>query len=136
MFKKTFAALTLGAALFAGQAVAADYAIDKPGQHAFINFKISHLGYRWLYGTFNDFVDANSRHLGDSGLCGTLKDFGGSFGVGAKPPEASRVNVTINTASSASNQAGGDKHLRRGDFFNVDQRPAATFESTSVKSTG
>ena len=29
MLKKTFAALTLGAALFAGQAMAADYAIDK-----------------------------------------------------------------------------------------------------------
>ena len=43
MLKKSLAALTLGAALFAGQALAADYAIDKPGQHAFINFKISHL---------------------------------------------------------------------------------------------
>ncbi|HSC83564.1 MAG TPA: hypothetical protein VLC30_08090, partial [Pseudomonas sp.] len=31
MLKKTFAALTLGAALFAGQAMAADYAIDKQG---------------------------------------------------------------------------------------------------------
>ncbi len=35
--------------------MAADYVIDKQGQHAFVNFKISHLGYSWLYGTFKDF---------------------------------------------------------------------------------
>lgn len=116
MLKKTFAALTLGAALFAGQAMAADYTIDKEGQHAFINFKISHLGYSWLYGTF--------------------KDFDGSFSFDAKAPEASKVSVKINTASIDSNHAERDKHLRSGDFLNVGKNPTATFESTSVKSTG
>lgn len=38
-----------------GSAVAADYKIDKEGQHAFVNFRIQHLGYSWLYGTFKDF---------------------------------------------------------------------------------
>ena len=116
MLKQSLAALTLGAALFAGQAMAADYAIDKQGQHAFINFKISHLGYSWLYGTF--------------------KDFDGSFSFDAKAPEASKVNVSINTASIDSNHAERDKHLRSGDFLNVEKNPTATFASTSVKSTG
>ncbi len=44
MFKKTFAALALGTALLsAGQAMAAEYKIDKEGQHAFVDWKISHL---------------------------------------------------------------------------------------------
>lgn len=116
MLKQSLAALTLGAALFAGQAMAADYAIDKQGQHAFINFKISHLGYSWLYGTF--------------------KDFDGSFSFDAKAPEASKVNVSINTASVDSNHAERDKHLRSGDFLNVEKNPTATFASTSVKATG
>jgi|SRR5690606_26528229 polyisoprenoid-binding protein YceI len=116
MLKQSLAALTLGAALFAGQAMAADYAIDKQGQHAFVSFKISHLGYSWLYGTF--------------------KDFDGSFSFDAKAPEASKVSVKINTASVDSNHAERDKHLRSGDFLNVDKHPTATFESTSVKSTG
>ncbi len=116
MLKKSLAALTLGAALFAGQALAADYAIDKPGQHAFINFKISHLGYSWLYGTF--------------------KDFDGSFSFDAANPEASKVNVTINTASLDSNHTERDKHLRSADFLNVDKHPQASFVSTAVKSTG
>ena len=38
----------------AGPAAAADYKIDKEGQHAFVNFRIQHLGYSWLYGTFKD----------------------------------------------------------------------------------
>ena len=116
MLKKSLAALTLGAALFAGQAMAADYAIDKQGQHAFVNFKISHLGYSWLYGTF--------------------KDFDGSFSFDAKAPEASKVSVKINTASVDSNHAERDKHLRSADFLNVSKHDTATFESTSVKSTG
>jgi polyisoprenoid-binding protein YceI len=45
MLKKTLAALALGSSLLvAAQAMAADYVIDKEGQHAFVNFKISHVG--------------------------------------------------------------------------------------------
>ena len=116
MLKKTFAALALGSMLFAGQAMAADYTIDKEGQHAFVNFKISHLGYSWLWGTF--------------------KDFEGSFSFDAAQPEASKVEVTLQTASVDSNHAERDKHLRSEDFLNVSEHPTATFESTSVKSTG
>ncbi len=116
MLTKTFAALALGSMLFAGQAMAADYVIDKEGQHAFVNFKISHLGYSWLWGTF--------------------KAFEGSFSFDAAQPEASKVEVTLQTASVDSNHAERDKHLRSEDFLNVSEHPTATFESTSVKSTG
>ncbi len=117
MLKKTLAALALGSALLtAGHAMAADYAIDKQGQHAFVNFKISHLGYSWLYGTF--------------------KDFDGTFSFDAAAPEASKVNVTLNTTSVDTNHAERDKHIRSADFLNVSKHPTATFASTSVKSTG
>lgn len=116
MLKHALAALVLGSALIGGQAMAADYVIDKQGQHAFVNFKISHLGYSWLYGTF--------------------KDFDGTFSYDAANPEASKVNVTLKTASVDTNHAERDKHLRSADFLNVSKHDTATFESTSVKSTG
>lgn len=117
MLKKTLVALALGGALMgAGQAVAADYAIDKQGQHAFVNFKISHLGYSWLYGTF--------------------KDFDGSFSFDAAKPQDSKVNVTLNTTSVDTNHAERDKHIRSDDFLNVDKHPTAIFASTAVTSTG
>ena len=56
--------------------------------------------------------------------------------VDAANPEASKVNVTINTASLDSNHAERDKHLRSADFLNVDKHPQASFVSTAVKSTG
>lgn len=111
--KKTLTAVALATGLFAGQAFAADYAIDKQGQHAFVNFKISHLGYSWLYGTF--------------------KDFDGSFSYDPAKPEASKVDVVIKTASIDSNHAERDKHLRSGDFLNTDKHPEASFKSTAVK---
>lgn len=117
MLKKTFAALALGTALFsAGQAMAADYKIDKEGQHAFIEFRIKHLGYSWLYGRFDD--------------------FDGAFTFDEKNPAADKVKVTINTNSVNSNHAERDKHLRSPDFLNVAKNPTATFESTGVKAQG
>ena len=116
MLKKSLLALSLGSLLFGAQAMAADYKIDKEGQHAFVNFKISHLGYSWLYGTF--------------------KDFDGTFSFDAAKPEESKVQVELQTTSVDSNHAERDKHLRSADFLNVAKHPTATFASTGVKSTG
>ena len=96
--------------------MAADYVIDKEGQHAFVNFKIGHLGYSYIYGSF--------------------KDFDGTFSFDEKNPEASKIKVTLKTASVDTNHAERDKHIKSGDFLNVSKNPTATFESTSVKSTG
>lgn len=113
--KKTLGSIVLGAslALTGVSAQAADYAIDTQGQHAFINFKISHLGFSWLYGRFNDFE--------------------GTFSWDADAPEASRISVNIDPASVDSDHAERDKHLRSGDFLDVDTYPEASFVSTGVE---
>jgi len=92
------------------------YQFDKEGAHQFVMFKISHLGYSWLYGRFND--------------------FNGSFTVDADNPENSKVEATIQTASVDSNHAERDKHLRSDDFLDVDKYPTATFKSTKIEQTG
>ena len=76
--------LLLSATLFA-----ADYTIDKKGQHASINFKASHLGYSFIIGRFNDF-SGDSSHDKD------------------KPGDAS-VNVTIQAKSIDTNHAARDR---------------------------
>lgn len=92
---------------------AADYLIDTEKAHAFIQFRIKHLGYSWLLGRFND--------------------FDGSFSYDEANPAASRVEVTIRTASIDSNHAERDKHLRGKDFLEVDKFPQATFVSSGFK---
>ena len=115
--KKLMVAATLGGLMMAGGAAqAADYQIDKQGQHASVNFKISHLGYSWIYGRFNDFE--------------------GTFSWDADKPEASAINVTVNTESVDTNHAERDKHIRSEDFLNVAENATATFTSTGVEVTG
>ncbi|WP_439212971.1 YceI family protein [Duffyella gerundensis] len=117
MLKKTLTGMIAASLLMSSAAaLAADYKIDKEGQHAFVNFRIQHLGYSWLYGTF--------------------KDFDGSFTFDEKTPSADKVNVTINTNSLDTNHAERDKHLRSADFLNAGKFPQATFVSTSVKKDG
>lgn len=100
------------AAMMAVPAQAADYVIDTQGAHAFVQFKISHLGYSWLYGRFNT--------------------FSGDFSYDADKLEASKIQLTIDTNSVDSNHAERDKHLRSGDFLNVSKHPKATFVSTKI----
>ncbi|HMU66247.1 MAG TPA: YceI family protein [Cellvibrionaceae bacterium] len=97
-------------------AQAAEYVIDTKGAHAFIQFRVKHLGYSWLYGRFND--------------------FSGSFTYDDAKPEASKIAVDIKVTSLDSNHAERDKHLRSKDFLDTDAFPTAKFVSTSYKSTG
>lgn len=110
----SLAAILLSAALqVPGLAAAANYVIDTKGAHAFIQFRIPHLGYSILLGRFND--------------------FSGSFTYDEDNPEAASAEVVINTASIDSNHAERDKHLRGEDFLNVDKYPEARFVSTGYR---
>ncbi|MDR9750744.1 YceI family protein [Pseudomonas sp. SZMC_28357] len=116
MLKKTLAALAIGSALLSANVMAADYVVDKEGQHAFVDFKISHLGYSFITGTF--------------------KDIDGKFSFDAAKPEDSKIEFNVNTASVFTNHAERDKHISSADFLNAGKFAKATFVSTSVKSTG
>ena len=105
----------LATTLMAGVARAEDYVIDTKGAHAFVQFRIQHLGYSWLYGRFND--------------------FSGRFSYDERDPGASKVEVIIKTASVDSNHAERDKHLRGTDFLDVAKYPEARFKSISYKPT-
>ena len=86
----------------------ADYEIDTA--HSFIEFRIQHLGYSWLYGRFNRISGEFSHDPADS--------------------SANRVSVSIDPASVDTNHAERDKHLRNPDFLDVKKYPSAGFEST------
>ncbi len=92
---------------------AATYKIDDVGAHAFITFKIKHLGYSWLLGRFNKFE--------------------GQFEYDAAQPEKSSIKVFIKTASVDSNHAERDKHLRGEDFLDVDKYPDSSFISKGIE---
>ncbi|MBT4922354.1 MAG: YceI family protein [Rickettsiales bacterium] len=90
-----------------------EYQIDVKGAHAFVQFRIKHLGYSWLYGRFNKFE--------------------GDFTIDRENLANSTIEVTIDTASLDSNHAKRDKHLRAEKYLDVANYPEAKFVSTSLK---
>jgi polyisoprenoid-binding protein YceI len=87
-----------------------DYTVDPA--HAGVTFRISHVGLSWIPGRFNV--------------------FSGSFAIDPDPSKCS-FTLNIKTDSIDTNNAARDKHLRSGDFFNVNQFSTIAFQSTSVK---
>jgi polyisoprenoid-binding protein YceI len=109
----TLLASSLFAAIAPNTALAADYKVDVKGAHAFVQFKIKHLGYSWLLGRFNT--------------------FDGDFSYDDKSPNSAKINIEIDTKSIDSNHAERDKHLKGEDFLNVSSFPKATFVSNNIK---
>nr|WP_290694960.1 YceI family protein [Halomonas sp. UBA3074] len=118
MFKKTaFASAIAAVALVPlSQAQAADYQIDTEGQHAFVQFKISHLGFSYILGSFEEFE--------------------GQFAYDPEDIDASSAEIEVQVDSLTSNHAERDRHILSDDFLNASEFPTATFTSTGFESTG
>lgn len=115
--KKHLLATIIGSSLLLSlSANAADYVIDTQGAHASIQFSVSHLGYSFVVGRFNE--------------------FSGNFSFDQAKIADAKVNVKINTTSVDSNHAERDKHLRGADFLNSDKFPEVSFVSTSIVDNG
>ncbi|GGB50608.1 UPF0312 protein [Oceanisphaera marina] len=110
--KKTMIAAALLVLTPQAFAAAENYVADTEGMHASVNFKVSHLGYSWVVGRFNDFKS--------------------SFVFDEDDAANNSVEVTINTSSVDTNHAERDRHIRSDDFLNVKEFPQASFKSTSV----
>ncbi len=114
--KRVLLGSLLVASLLSPLASAANYTVDDKGAHASINFKIKHLGYSWLTGRFDGFK--------------------GQFSYDPANVSASTINIEIDPKSINSNHAERDKHLKSGDFLDVEKFTRASFSSTSVTDKG
>jgi len=92
----------------AATAQAESWKID--GAHTNVGFSVSHL-----------FTSVQGR----------FDQFDGTIEFDPQKPEAAVVRATVEAASINTNNAKRDKHLRSGDFFDVEKYPTLSFESTS-----
>ena len=111
MTKSMLTRVLIAACLLPQIALSADYVIDTTGQHAFVTFKASHLGFSYIIGHFDSFEGRFSHDTGS--------------------PGNSNVKVTIETKSLDTNHAERDKHLKSAEYLDADKYPVITFESTS-----
>ena len=86
----------------------------------------------WNVDPSHSSVEFRVKHLGISTVKGQFKEFEGTLEIGADIT-ASKATGKINAASIDTGEPKRDEHLRSADFFDVENYPYITFESTSIK---
>jgi polyisoprenoid-binding protein YceI len=110
-----FIRLALATAMMTAAAFAADeYKID--GAHSHASFKVKHMMISTVEGRFGD--------------------VGGNIQFDEKDLTKSSVDATIKTASITTDNDFRDKHLKSGDFFEVEKYPVITFKSKRIEKRG
>jgi polyisoprenoid-binding protein YceI len=71
------------------------------------------------------------KHLGIANVRGVFREFEGTLDL-----DEGRVYGTVKTASLDTNDDKRDEHLRSPDFFDVEEHPELSFESTEIRPLG
>ena len=72
------------------------------------------------------------KHMGIANVRGKFTEFEGTLEVGSDLA-SSRVYGTVKVASITTDEEKRDEHLRSPDFFNVEEHPKITFESSQIE---
>jgi polyisoprenoid-binding protein YceI len=76
------------------------------------------------------------RHLMIANVRGVFSKFAGSVDFDPANPGATKVDISIETASVATPDAQRNEHLKGADFLNAEKYPAITFKSKSTSAAG
>jgi polyisoprenoid-binding protein YceI len=87
---------------------------------------------RWQVDPTHSTVEFAVKHMGIARVRGKFTEFEGTLDV-AKDLAGSRASGKVMVASVTTNDEQRDAHLRSPDFFDVDNYPEITFESTRIE---
>jgi polyisoprenoid-binding protein YceI len=90
----------------------------------------------WDIDTTHSSIEFTAKHMMVTNVKGRFTRFSGDAHLDETNPANSRVDVTIDLASLTTGTEGRDNHLRSADFFDVENHPTATFNSTKVEKVG
>ena len=91
---------------------------------------------RWVFDPFHTQVEFAAKHLGMMTVRGSFLDVAADGYIDPDHPEASSVDVTIQTVSIHTNNPQRDNDLRASNFLEVDKYPTIHFKSTRIEQTG
>ncbi|KZL08480.1 Protein YceI [Pseudovibrio axinellae] len=111
-----FGMFAVATSFLATAAIAEPVAYDVDMSHANLAFDYNHLGYSTTDGRFATWTS--------------------KLIIDEETPANSKIDVRIDASSLDTFWAARDKHLKNGDFFDVENFPEATFNSTKVEQTG
>ena len=85
----------------------------------------------WSVDATHSSVEFRVKHLGISTARGAFREFEGTLEIGDDITSA-KASGKIKAASIDTNEPARDDHLRSPDFFDVENYPDITFESTEI----
>ena len=89
----------------------------------------------WTVDPAHSSIEFRIKHMMISTVRGRFDEFEGTIEA-APDYRDSKVRGTLKTASIDTNEATRDAHLRSADFFDADNYPVISFESTSIEHLG
>jgi polyisoprenoid-binding protein YceI len=90
----------------------------------------------WTLDPSHTLAEFAVKHMMFTTVKGRFPAVSGTFTVDETNPANSSASVTIDASSVDTRDEKRDAHLRSADFFDVDQYPTITFESTRVEPHG
>src|SRR5215469_9079093 len=91
---------------------------------------------RWAFDPYHTQVEFAAKHLGMMTVRGNFNEIETTGNIYPDRPEASSVDVTIQTASLRTHNAQRDNDLRSSNFLETDKYPTMHFKSTKIEQTG
>ena len=90
----------------------------------------------WQFDPYHTQVEFAAKHLGMMTVRGHFAEVNATGHIDPDHPEASSVEVTIQTASIRTHNSQRDNDLRSSNFLEVDKYPTITYKSTAIEPAG
>jgi polyisoprenoid-binding protein YceI len=90
----------------------------------------------WQFDPYHTQVEFTAKHFGMMTVRGLFLDVSATGFIDPEHPEASSVDVTIQTASIRTHNEQRDNDLRTSNFLEVDKYPTIHFKSTRIEPAG
>lgn len=91
---------------------------------------------KWTIDTAHSEINFKVKHLVISTVTGKFKTFDASVETDNENFEDAKITFEADVNSIDTNSSDRDAHLKSDDFFNAEEHPKLTFESTSFKHIG
>lgn len=90
----------------------------------------------WQADPYHTQVEFAAKHLGMMTVRGHFAEVSVTGNIDPTHPEASSIDVTVQTASIRTHHEQRDNDLRSSNFLEIDKYPTMTFKSTKIENVG